>query len=160
MSSTRLLSFLSSWWLPLEFVKISTPSRPMRICGLQRTRRNYPLAQQRTRPNWLPRRCKQLLTQLDSDARIHSAHDAVSKRYFDLSSDGLHDTGQVMVLPFAAFHPRREIAQFAIIPVVREPHLGTYEQYLTVVNDHAAVVYHVLVHYWPAHGCVFVYQKE
>lgn len=58
-----------------------------------------------------------------------------------------------MILPFAGFHPRREIAQFAIIPIVREPHLGAYEQYLAVMDDHAAVKYHVLVHYWPAaHG--------
>ena len=35
MSSTRVLSFRSSWWLPLELVNISTPSRPMRMCGLQ-----------------------------------------------------------------------------------------------------------------------------
>ena len=35
MSSTRVLSLRSSWWLPLELVNISTPSRPMRMCGLQ-----------------------------------------------------------------------------------------------------------------------------
>jgi len=35
ISSTRVLSFLSSWWLPLELVKISTPSRPMRMWGLR-----------------------------------------------------------------------------------------------------------------------------
>jgi hypothetical protein len=58
-----------------------------------------------------------------------------------------------MLLPFAGFHPRREIAQFAVIPIVREPHLGAYEQYLAVMDDHATVIYHVLVHYWPAaHG--------
>ena len=55
-----------------------------------------------------------------------------------------------MILPFAVFHPRREITQFAIIPIVREPHLGAYEQYLAVMDDHATVIYHVLVHYWPA----------
>ena len=98
----------------------------------------------------VPCRCEQLLAQLDSDARIQRAHDAVSKRYLDLSSDGLHDTGQVMLLPFAGFHPRREIAQFAIIPIVREPHLGAYEQYLAIMDDHATVIYHILVYYWPA----------
>ena len=34
MSSTRVFSLRSSWWLPLELVNISTPSRPMRMCGL------------------------------------------------------------------------------------------------------------------------------
>lgn len=98
------------------------------------------------------RRREQLLAQLNSDTRIHRAHDAVPKRHFDLSSDGLHDPGQVMILPFAGFHPRREIAQFTIIPIVREPHLGAYEQYLAIMGDHATVIYHVLVHYWPARG--------
>jgi hypothetical protein len=136
-------------------VKISTPSRPIRICGLQRTKRKLSssTAEDPVKLITAPRRCEQLLAQLDSDARIHRAYDAVSKRHFDLSGDGLHDTGQVMILPFARFHPRREIAQFAIIPIVREPHLGAYEQYLAVMDDHATVIYHVLVHYWPAaHG--------
>jgi hypothetical protein len=31
ISSTRLCSLRSSWWLPLEFVKISTPSKPIKI---------------------------------------------------------------------------------------------------------------------------------
>lgn len=35
INSTRVWSLRSSWWLPLEFVNISTPSRPMRICGLK-----------------------------------------------------------------------------------------------------------------------------
>jgi len=51
-----------------------------------------------------------------------------------------------MFFLFAAFHPRREIPQLAIIPIVREPH----EQYRAIMDDHAAVIYHVLVHYWSA----------
>jgi len=68
-----------------------------------------------------------------------------------LVCDGLHNAGQVMVLPLARLHPRREVAQLAIVPVVREPHLWADEQYLAIVHDHAAVVYHVLVHHRPAH---------
>ena len=55
-----------------------------------------------------------------------------------------------MFLPFAMFHPWREIPQLAIIPIVRKPHLGAYEQYHAIMDDHAAVIYHVLVDYWPA----------
>ena len=39
MSSTRVYSLRNSWWLPLELVKISTPSRPMRMCGLMEYQR-------------------------------------------------------------------------------------------------------------------------
>ena len=55
-----------------------------------------------------------------------------------------------MFLPFAVFHPRREIPQLTIIPIVCEPHLRAYEQYRAIMDDHAAVIYHVLVDYWPA----------
>jgi hypothetical protein len=33
--SIRRSSFRSSWWLPLELVNISTPSRPIAMCGLR-----------------------------------------------------------------------------------------------------------------------------
>ena len=66
-----------------------------------------------------------------------------------LASDGLHDAGQVVVLPLARLHPRCEVPQLAIVAVIREPHLWANEQDLAVVDDHAAVVYHVLVHHRP-----------
>ena len=115
----------------------------------ERIRKTHISSLTTTATSRLPRRCKELLAQLDANARIHRTHDAVPKRHLDLPSDGLHDAGQVMVLPLAVLHPRREIAQLAIIPVVREPHLRPDEQDLAVVDDHAAVVDHVLVYHRP-----------
>lgn len=36
INSTRRYSFLSSWWLALGLMKISTPSRPIAMWGLKR----------------------------------------------------------------------------------------------------------------------------
>lgn len=47
-------------------------------------------------------------------------------------------------------HPWREVSHLAVITIIRKPHLGTNEQDLLVVNDHPAVVDHVLVYDWPA----------
>ena len=80
ISSTRVWSLRSSWWLPLEFVNISTPSRPMRICGLERGSVNYIERQIHN----LPCRSKQLLTQFDTDASVDCTHDSVTKRHFYL----------------------------------------------------------------------------
>ena len=66
-----------------------------------------------------------------------------------LAGDSLDDAGQVVVLPLVPLHPRREVAQLAIVAVVREPHLWADEKDLAVVDDHAAVVYHVLVYHRP-----------
>ena len=66
-----------------------------------------------------------------------------------LIRDRLDDSGQKVVLPLTMLHPWREVPHFAIITVVRKPHFGTDQQDLFVVNDHPAVVNHVLVYDWP-----------
>ena len=66
-----------------------------------------------------------------------------------LASNGLHDAGQVVVLPLARLHPRCEVTQLAIVAIIRKPHLWANEEDLAIVDDHAAVVYHILVHHRP-----------
>lgn len=42
-------------------------------------------------------------------------------------------------------HPRSEPSEFAVVAVVRHPHLWANEQNLAVVDDDPAVVDHILV---------------
>jgi hypothetical protein len=63
-----------------------------------------------------------------------------------------------MVLPLTVFLPGRKVAQLAVIPVIREPHLRAYEEDLAIMHEYATVVYHILVHHWPA--CVRFFQTR
>ena len=48
------------------------------------------------------------------------------------------------------FLPWGEVAHLAVVPVVGEPHFGSDEEDLVIVNDDAAVVYDVLVDNGPS----------
>jgi hypothetical protein len=66
-----------------------------------------------------------------------------------LLGNRLNYTRQVVVFPLAVLHPRCEVAQFAVISVIREPHLGADEDNSFVMYDHPAVVNYVLVYNGP-----------
>ena len=53
-------------------------------------------------------------------------------------------------------HPRCKVSHLTVITIIRKPQLGTDQQDLLVVNDHPAVVDHVLVYDWP-NGFASVY---
>ena len=89
-------------------------------------------------------RRKELFAELDANARIYRAHHAVPKRHLDLvftfntkyhsyesvthlSSNGLYDTRQIMILPLTMLLPWGKIPQLAVIPVIRKPHLRAYK---------------------------------
>ena len=57
-----------------------------------------------------------------------------------------------MIFPLLMFRPGGEESKFAIITVIRQPHLGADKEYLLVVNNDTAVVNYVLVHHGPAVG--------
>lgn len=54
-----------------------------------------------------------------------------------------------MVFPLSVPCPRSKVTEFAVIPVIGQPHLGTDEENLLVINDDSAVVVHVLMDHWP-----------
>lgn len=54
-----------------------------------------------------------------------------------------------MVFPLSMPGPGSEVTEFAVIPVVRQPHLRPDEEYFLIVNDDPAVVVYVLVDYRP-----------
>ena len=54
-----------------------------------------------------------------------------------------------MVVRLAVLLPRRKVSQLAVVAVVRQPHLRTYEKNLLVVADDAAVVGDGLVRHGP-----------
>lgn len=47
--------------------------------------------------------------------------------------------------------PRSEPPQFAVITIIRHPHLGSDEQDLAIKDDQSTVVKDVLVDHWPVH---------
>ena len=55
-----------------------------------------------------------------------------------------------MVVRLAVLLPWREVAQLAVVSIVREPHLWTDEKNLLVVADDAAVVGDGLVRHRPS----------
>ena len=55
-----------------------------------------------------------------------------------------------MVFHLPMFLPWGEVAHLAVVPVVGEPHFGSDEEDLVIVNDDAAVVYDVLVDNGPS----------
>jgi len=57
-----------------------------------------------------------------------------------------------MVFPLSMPGPGSEVAELAVVPVIRQPHLRSDEENFLVVNDHTAVVVYVLVVYWPVAG--------
>ena len=64
--------------------------------------------------------------------------------------DGLYDSRKVMVLPLSVFHPRSEIPELTVVPVIREPHLWSNKQYFAIMYNNAAVVYDVFMDDRPA----------
>ena len=55
-----------------------------------------------------------------------------------------------MILPFVMLGPRSEVAKFAVVAIIREPHFGTDEDDLAIVDDDTTIIGDVLVHHWPA----------
>lgn len=70
IKSMRVRSLRSSWCEPDEFVKISTPSSAMSMCGLCREHARQLLIQMRPNKRDLRRRGEELLAHLDADARV------------------------------------------------------------------------------------------
>ena len=54
-----------------------------------------------------------------------------------------------MVFPLSMSSPGSKVTEFAIIPVIGQPHLRTNEENFLVVNDDSTVVDHILVDYRP-----------
>ena len=62
-----------------------------------------------------------------------------------LVSDCLNQPGKKMVFPLAMLFPRSEMAELAVVAVVGQPHLGSNEDNLAIVNNDTAVVPDILV---------------
>lgn len=54
-----------------------------------------------------------------------------------------------MVFPLAIFGPRCEVSHFAVVSVVCQPHLRSYEEDFAIMQNHTAIVDHVLMHNGP-----------
>jgi hypothetical protein len=148
-------------------VKISTPSRPIRICGLR-----GPISTRAAEGEqcWdQPGGCKELFAKFDAYASVKGANNRVSEWHFgltdgrvqrrqdtysmwqtNLSGNSLDDPRKIMVLPLSVPGPRSEVAELAVITIVRQPHLRPDKEDFLVVNDDSAVVVYVLVDYRPA----------
>lgn len=97
---------------------------------------------------WTSRREK-LLAEFNSDTCIVCAYYAVAKGDLDLICDRLHNAWKIVVFPFMMLSPCCEMAEFAVVAIIRKPHLGTDEYDLAIVNNHTAVICDILVHDWP-----------
>ena len=54
-----------------------------------------------------------------------------------------------MVFDLAVLSPWGEVTHFAIVSIIGKPHLWPDHQYFLVMDDHPAVVVHILVDYGP-----------
>jgi hypothetical protein len=116
----------------------------------------------------LPCWSEELFAEFNTYASVNGADDRVSEWYLrlteeqnkkgrnlhstwwaNLSGDSLDDPRKIMVFPLSMPCPGSKVTEFAVIPVVSQPHLRTNEENLFVVNDDSAVVVHVLVVYRP-----------
>ena len=70
-------------------------------------------------------------------------------RWANLSGNSLDYPRKIMVFPLSMPGPGSKVAEFAVIPVVRQPHLGPNQENFLVVNDDSAIVVYVLVDYRP-----------
>lgn len=73
-------------------------------------------------------------------------------QWANLSGDSLNDPRKIVVFPLSMSGPGGEVTEFAVIPIVSQPHLRPDEEDFLVVNNDSAVVVHVLVDYWPVTG--------
>ena len=103
---------------------------------------------------------KELLAQLDTDTGVDRADNSVSKWYFSLQSsqlmpevvraiylvsDRLDQPWKKMIFPLAMFFPRGEMTELAVVTVIGQPHLGSNEENLAIMNNDTAIVPDVLV---------------
>lgn len=56
-----------------------------------------------------------------------------------------------MIFPLSVFRPRSKITEFTIVPVIREPHLGSNKQNFAIMYNDTAVIDDVFMHNWPTH---------
>jgi len=54
-----------------------------------------------------------------------------------------------MIFNLPVLLPRGEISKFAVVTVVSQPHLRSYQEYFLIVNDYSTVVYDILVNNGP-----------
>lgn len=57
---------------------------------------------------------------------------------------------EVVFLDVPGTHPGGKIAHLSVVPIVREPHLWTYEEHFTVVDQNAAIITNTAMSYWHA----------
>ena len=50
-----------------------------------------------------------------------------------------------MIFPLPRLGPRRKVPEFAIVAIVSEPQLGTYEKYLFIVDNDTTIIGDILV---------------
>jgi hypothetical protein len=62
-----------------------------------------------------------------------------------LVSDRLNQPRKKMVFPLAMFFPRGEMTELAVVAVIGQPHLGSNEDNLAIMNNDTAVVPDILV---------------
>lgn len=53
-----------------------------------------------------------------------------------------------MIFSLSWSHPGRKESQFSVIPIIGQPHLGSYKEYLAIEDDDPAIVNYILVYDW------------
>lgn len=114
--SSRTESLRSSWWLPLPLVKISTPSRPIGMCGLppvgfglvksrrdvQENERQGERCKTASTGKTLPGGSEQLFAGFAANARIAGGYYTVAKWNSNLASNVADFFGHIVVFQSSA----------------------------------------------------------
>jgi hypothetical protein len=64
---------------------------------------------------------------------------------FYLVGDSLYHPWKEMVFPLAMLFPRREMTELAVVAIIGQPHLGSNEENLAIMDNDTAIVPDILV---------------
>ncbi len=62
-----------------------------------------------------------------------------------LVSDSLYQPWKEMVFPLAMLFPRRKVTELAVVTIIGQPHLGSNEENLAIMDNDTAIVPDILV---------------
>lgn len=71
----------------------------------------------------------------------------------DLAGHRMNNSWQVMIFDLTVLHPRCEVSKLSVVSVVGQPHLWADMKDFVIVDDHSAIVDHVLVDDGPGVLC-------